>query len=235
MTKQPQRIRPSLGTSIRHDGIKQSQKSVSVFATKEEYIFDLAKKKLIELDTHHPAGDGYIYIKGVLPINEQCNPYWDWSDVIATSAVISNSMVRRYQNLPKTYKGIKTDLKPLTIESYMLHNNYGAKADENGIYHVETLRIPPSAEHLDFSSVEAKVTLFYGNNSIPLSKLPYSRNVLGINIGRLEVDCDNPYEVAKARGCGAKILKALEPKKKGVLSGFVGYIGSIVGFTGARR
>lgn len=242
MTKQPQRkrISPILDDEIRRSECKTPQSSAPVFNTKEEYIIYLAEKHLIELDTRHSEKDGYLRINGVLPIDEQCNPYWDWSDVIATSATISKGAVRRYQHLPKTYKGItisKEDknLKPLTIESYMLHNKFGVQRDENGFYHVDTLRIPSTLQNLDFSSIKAKVTLFFGDNSMPLSKLPYSELILGMSIGRLELDCDNPYEVAKEKGCGAKILKALEPKKKGILSGFAGYIGSIVGFTGARR
>ena len=239
MTNQHQRICPNLDNNeLRHS--KSNRKPVSVFATKEEYIADLAEKHKIELDTHHP-NDGYLYVKGVLVIDESCNPYWDWSDVVATSAVVKkdkdnkSDMVKRYHHLPKTYKGIKTDLKPMTIESYMLHNNYGAKADKDGIYNIKTLRIPPHTEHLDYSCIKAEITLFFSDNSIALSKLPYSQNLFGISIGRLDIDCDNPYEVAKEKGCGYKILKALEPKKKNIFTGFAGYIGSIVGFGDARR
>lgn len=240
MTKQPQRKCPNLDDEIRRSECKTPQSSAPVFNTKEDYIIYLAEKRLIELDTRHSEKDGYLRINGVLPIDEHCNPYWDWSDVIATSATISNGAVRRYQHLPKTYKGItisKEDknLKPLTIESYMLHNKFGEQRGEDGFYHVDTLRIPPTLQNLDFSSVKAEVTLFFGDNSIALSKLPYSQNLFGISIGRLDIDCDNPYEVAKEKGCGHKILKALEPKKKNIFTGFAGYIGSIVGFGDARR
>ena len=202
-----------------------SHNNDSIFETKEEFIAHLIRSGEIAKDTHHYQNDGFIYLQGSLKIDKRVKAGLNWNDVIVTSSVVENGQISRYQYLPLTRKGVKTELKPATLEEYMNHNNYGA-ATAIGGWSVKILRIPEAAVHIDFSKVRAQTTLFYGQ-SIALSKLPYSQNTLGLNPYSLGIDCPNPYEVAKEKGCGKEILDVLKPKKNIFsffpLSGFIGF------------
>ena len=181
----------------------------SVFETKEEFISHLIKTKEIRKDLRH-YHDNMIHLRGTLKVDSRVKKGLNWNDVVVTSAIVEKGMISRYQYLPKTSKGVKTSLTIPNLELYMQHNNFGAERTDN-CYHVEVLRIPEQASHLDFSSVSAKLTLFYGAR-MALSKLPKSKGILGLSMKNLEVDCPDAYHVAKSKGCGAEILRVLKPR-----------------------
>ncbi len=180
-----------------------------VFDTKEEYIAHLIKIKEIKKDTRRHS-DGLIHLKGTLKIDGRVKKGLNWNDVVSTTAIVEKGMISRYQYLPRTYKGIKTSLSIPSLELYMFHNNFSAICT-NKHYEVDLFRISEQASHLDFSSVSANLTLFYGQR-IALSRLPKAKNILGLSSKHLEVDCPDAYHVAKEKGCGADILNILRPK-----------------------
>ncbi len=193
-------------------GVKNNSQTNSIsciFDTKEEYITHLIRQKEINKDPRH-YNDGMIHLLGTLKINQRVKKGLNWNDVVVTSAIVDKGMISRYQYLPKTKKGVKTFLNIPNLELYMLHNNFDTVCSKDG-YSLDILRIPSEASHLDFSSVRAKLTLFYGQR-IALSKLPQSGNILGLNPSYLEVDCPDAYRVAKIKGCGAEILNILKPR-----------------------
>ena len=118
-------------------------------------------------------------------------------------------MISRYQYLPRTIKGVKTSLNIPSLSLYMFHNNFNAICSGDH-YKVDLFRIPEHASHLDFSSVSANLTLFYGQR-IALSRLPKAKNVLGLSPRHLEVDCPDAYHIAKEKGCSPDILNILRP------------------------
>ena len=181
----------------------------SVFETKEEFISHLIKTKEIRKDLRH-YHDNMIHLRGTLKVDARVKKGLNWNDVVVTSAIVDKGMISRYQYLPKTSKGVKTSLTIPSLELYMQHNNVDAECTNN-CYHVEVLRIPEQASHLDFSSVSAQLTLFYGAR-IPLSKLPKSKGILGLSMKNLEIDCPDAYHVAKTKGCGTEILRVLKPR-----------------------
>ncbi len=198
-------------TPVNH-GVKDKEQTTSlscVFDTKEEYITHLIRQKEIKKDSRH-HNDGMIYLIGTLKIDNRVKKGLNWSDVVATSAIVEKGMISRYQYLPKTRKGIKTSLGIPNLELYMLHNNFDTIC-KNGHYHLDTLRISNEASHLDFSSVSTKLTLFYGQR-MALSRLPKSGNIFGLSPANLEIDCPDAYHVAKEKGCGSEILNILKPR-----------------------
>ena len=198
-------------TPVNH-GVKDKEQATSiscVFDTKEEYITHLIRQKEIKKDSRH-HNDGMIYLIGTLKIDNRVKKGLNWSDVVATSAIVEKGMISRYQYLPKTRKGIKTTLSIPNLELYMLHNNFDTIC-KNGHYHLDTLRISNEASHLDFSSVSTKLTLFYGQR-MALSRLPKSGNIFGLSPANLEIDCPNAYHIAKEKGCGSEILNILKPR-----------------------
>ena len=182
-----------------------------VFDTKEEFIAHLIKTKEIKKDTRKYQDD-MIHLIGTLKVDSRVKKGLNWNDVVATSAVVDKGMISKYQYLPKTIKGVRTSLGIPNLELYMLHNNYHAYHSDH-CYTVDLFRIPEHASHLDFSSVSANLTLFYGKR-IALSRLPKSKGILGINPQRLEVDCPNAYYIAKEKGCGTDILDILRPRNR---------------------
>ncbi len=192
-----------------------------VFDTKEEYITHLIQTKEIKKDPRHYQ-DGAIHLLGTLKIDGRVKKGLNWNDVVATSAIVEKGMISRYQYLPRTHKGIKTNLNIPSLELYMLHNNFSAICTK-GHYEVDLFRISEQASHLDFSSVRANLTLFYGQK-IALSRLPQAKNVLGLNLSRLEIDCPDAYHVAKSKGCGVEVLNWLKPKNY-LISSFCRLIG----------
>ena len=184
-------------------------KTSSVFETKEEFISHLIKIKEIQKDPRH-YHDNMIHLRGTLKVDERVKKGLNWNDVAVTSAIVEKGMISRYQYLPKTSKGVKTNLTIPNLELYMKHNNFNAVCTDNS-YEVEVLRIPEQASHLDFSSVSTQLTLFYGAR-ISLSRLPKSRGILGLSIKNLEIDCPDAYHIAKSKGCGTEILRILKPQ-----------------------
>lgn len=187
----------------------EDKNSIScVFDTKEEYIAHLIKTKEIKKD---PAkyNDDKIHLIGVLKVDNRVKKGLNWNDVVVTTAIVDKGMISRYQYLPLTTKGVKTTLNIPSLELYMLHNNFSAICSNNG-YKIDMFRIPEHASHLDFSSVSANLTLFYGQR-IALSRLPKAKNILGLSLKHLEIDCQNPYLIAKEKGCGTDILNILRP------------------------
>ena len=181
----------------------------SVFETKEEFISHLIEIHEIKKDLRHYS-DNMIHLRGTLKVDARVKKGLNWNDVVVTSAIVEKGMITRYQYLPKTSKGVKTNLPIPSLELYMRHNNFEAECTDN-CYHVNVLRIPEQASQLNFSSVSAKLTLFYGSR-IALSKLPKSKGILGLSMKNLEVDCSDAYRVAKTKGCGAEILRLLKPR-----------------------
>lgn len=179
------------------------------FPTIWEYISYLIKTNEIKKDTQR-YDDDLIHLCGTLKIDSRVKKGLNWSDVVVNSAIVEDGMISSYQYLPMTSKGVKTALEIPSLELYMKHNNYNAVYTGNR-YHVETLRISEQASNLDFSSVSANLTLFYGKN-IALSHLPQSKTLLGLSSKGLKIDCPNPYEKAIESGCGEEILKELKPK-----------------------
>ena len=177
-----------------------------VFDTKEEYISHLIKTKEIKKDPSRYT-DGLIHLIGTLKIDNRVKKGLNWNDVVATTAVVDKGMISRYQYLPRTFKGIKTQLDIPSLDLYMFHNNFDAICCDDH-YTVDLLRIPAHASHLDFSSVSSKLTLFYGHR-IALSRLPKANSILGLSPKHLEVDCSDAYHIAKDKGCGADILDVL--------------------------
>lgn len=190
-------------------GVLNTQSETCVFDTKEEFISYLIKTKEIRKDIRRYSDD-MIHLSGTLKIDKRVKKGLNWNDVVATSAIVEKGMISRYQYLPRTDKGIKTELTVPSLELYMLHNNFSA-ISSNKTYKVDLFRIPANASHLDFSSVSAKLTLFYGQR-IALSHLPQSENILGLNTKHLEIDCPDAYNIAKEKGCGNDILKVLRPR-----------------------
>ena len=180
-----------------------------VFDTKEEYISHLIKTKEIKKDPSRYT-DGLIHLIGTLKIDNRVKKGLNWNDVVATTAVVDKGMISRYQYLPRTFKGIKTQLDVPSLDLYMFHNNFDAICCDDH-YTVDLLRIPAHASHLDFSSVSSKLTLFYGHR-IALSRLPKANSILGLSPKHLEVDCSDAYHIAKDKGCGADILDVLRPQ-----------------------
>lgn len=187
----------------------QNSEISCVFDTKEEYITHLIKIKEIKKDPRRYT-DGLIHLIGTLKIDERVKKGLNWNDVVATSAIVENGMISRYQYLPRTHKGIKTSLDIPNLELYMFHNNFNAICT-NDTYKVDLFRISEQASHLNFSSVSANLTLFYGQR-IALSRLPKAKNILGLSPKHLEVDCPDAYHIAKEKGCGADILNILRPQ-----------------------
>lgn len=223
-----QQIQPAISGISDKIEIEHRHTDEQVFETKEEFITMLIRKGEIKKDTHH-YNDGCIHLLGVLKINKRVKKYLSWNDVVVTSAVVETGMVSKYQHLPKTYKGVTTTLRAPDVDTYMQHNNYGAEYRDNKWY-VDVLRIPESASHLNFSNVNANMTLFYGHQ-ISLSNLPYSKNILGLAPYSLGIDCSNAYKTAQQKGCGKEILKTLPVANP--FAGFIDSIGSIFG--SARR
>ena len=222
------RIQPAISGTASKNEIKRSHYSADTFETKEEFIAHLIKIGEIKKSARSDSTDGLIYLQGCLKIDKRVKPFLSWNDVVTTSAVVEPGMVSRYQYLPKTYKGVTTTLTAPDLKSYMEHNNYGAEYKDNKWY-VSTLRIPESATHLDFSSVNTDLTLFYGHQ-ISLSSLPYSKSILGLSPYSLGIDCPNPRKVAQQKGCGNEILKTLPPSNM-----FTDIMGSISSFFGSAR
>ena len=187
---------------------KNDNLSSFVFDTKEEYITHLIKTKEIKKDPSRYT-DGLIHLIGTLKIDNRVKKGLNWNDVVVTNAIVEKGMISRYQYLPRTFKGIKTQLDIPSLDLYMFHNNFDAICSNNQ-YKVDLLRIPAHASHLDFSSVSSKLTLFYGQR-IALSRLPKANNILGLSPKHLEVDCSNAYNIAKDKGCGSDILEVLRP------------------------
>lgn len=202
-------------------GVLQNNSTSCVFDTKEEFIAHLIRNNEIKKDTRR-YHDGLIHLSGTLKIDGRVKKGLNWNDVVATSAIVAPEMISRYQYLPRTHKGIKTTLKIPSLELYMLHNNFSAIC-KNGGYIVDQFRIPEHASHLDFSSVSAKLTLFYGQR-IALSHLPKAKAVLGLASRHLEIDCPDAYHVAKEKGCGNDILNVLRPQ-----SFFTVYVSKLFG------
>ena len=198
-------------TPVNHgvENIETTNTLSCVFDTKEEYITHLIRQKEINKDPRQ-YNDEMIHLIGTLKIDNRVKKGLNWSDVVATSAIVAKGMISRYQYLPKTQKGVKTSLGIPNLELYMLHNNFDTIC-KNGHYHLDTLRISSEASHLDFSSVSAKLTLFYGER-IALSKLPKSKNIFGLSPSHLEIDCPDAYHVAKEKGCGSEVLNILKPR-----------------------
>lgn len=192
-----------------YSGVQYPKTNSCVFDTKEEFIAYLIRNNEIKKDTSR-YNDDMIHLSGTLKIDDRVKKGLNWNDVVATSAIVEDGMISRYQYLPRTHKGIKTALDIPSLELYMLHNNFSAICTNN-TYAVDLFRIPANAGHLDFSSVSANLTLFYGQR-IALSKLPKSKGVLGLSPASLEVDCPNAYRVAKEKGCGTDILNVLRPQ-----------------------
>ena len=188
---------------------KNDNFSSFVFDTKEEFISHLIKTKEIKKDPSRYT-DGLIHLIGTLKIDNRVKKGLNWNDVVVTTAIVEKGMVSRYQYLPRTFKGIKTQLDIPSLDLYMFHNNFDAIC-HNEHYIVDLLRIPAHASHLDFSSVSSKLTLFYGHR-IALSKLPKAENILGLSPKHLEVDCPDAYYIAKTKGCGSDILEVLRPQ-----------------------
>lgn len=218
-----ERIRPAI--SGRSKEIKKSQSDICDFETKEEFIAHLISIGEVKKSTRPGNSDGCIYLEGCLKIDKRVKRLLAWDDVVVTSAVVEDDMVAHYEYLPKTYKGVTTSLEVKDLKTYMEHNNYGAEFKENRWY-VNTLRIPETASHLDFSSVSADLTLFYGHQ-ISLSNLPYSKNILGLAPYCLGIDCPNARKVAQQKGCGKEILKTLPAAN--LFAGFIDNLGSIFG------
>ncbi len=192
-----------------------------VFETKEEYITHLIRNHQIQKNGSYHK-DGCIHLKGVLKIDSRVKKGLDWSDIVATNAIVEDGVISKYKYLPKTVKGVKTTLPIPSLDLYILHNNYGCtKSDKH--YCLDTLRISEQASLLDFSSVRAKLTLFYGRK-IGLSKLPQSEVILGLGVSHLEIDCKDAYHVAKQKGCGKEVLDFLRPR-----SPIVTYISRFIG------
>lgn len=189
--------------------IKNDNSKSFVFDTKEEFITHLIKTKEIKKDPSR-YNDGLIHLIGTLKIDNRVKKGLNWNDVVATTAIVENGMISRYQYLPRTFKGIKTQLDIPNLDLYMFHNNFDAICN-NKYYNVDLLRIPAHASHLDFSSVSTKLTLFYGHR-IALSRLPKANNILGLSPKHLEVDCSDAYHIAKSKGCGSDILEVLRPQ-----------------------
>ena len=168
------------------DNTKIENLSSFVFDTKEEYISHLIKTKEIKKDPSR-YNDGLIHLIGTLKIDNRVKKGLNWNDVVATTAIVEKGMISRYQYLPRTFKGIKTQLDIPSLDLYMFHNNFDAICSDNH-YAVDLLRIPAHASHLDFSSVSSKLTLFYGQR-IALSRLPKANIILGLSPRHLEVDC----------------------------------------------
>ena len=201
----------TIKTPVCH-GVEDNSQAFSiscVFDTKEEYITHLIRTKEIEKDPRR-YNDGMIHLRGVLKIDQRVRKGLNWNDVVATSAIVEPGMINRYQYLPKTMKGVKTCLGIPSLELYMLHNNFDTACPGGG-YAADILRIPEQASHLDFSSVRAKLTLFYGKR-IALSRLPKSDSIMGLSPRHLEIDCPDAYHVARQKGCGAEILNVLKPR-----------------------
>lgn len=225
-----QRIKPAISGITKQNEVVKPQSSMHAFETKEEFIAHLIRTGEIQKDPHHPCNDGFIYLKGVLKIDKRVKRFLSWKDVIVTSAVVDSGMISKYQYLPKTYKGVTTNLKAPDLKSYMEHNNYGAKHTEDKWIIDDIFRISDDASHLDFSSVEVtNVTLFYGHQ-IQLSKLPYSKSILGLSPYSLGIDCPNPRKIAQQKGCGPEILKTLPPSNM-----FTDILGSFGSFFGSAR
>ncbi len=189
-------------------GIDNHSSTSCVFDTKEEYITHLIKTKEIKKDPHR-YNDGLIHLIGTLKVDNRVKKGLNWNDVVATSAIVEKGMISRYQYLPRTIKGVKTSLNIPSLSLYMFHNNFNAICSGDH-YKVDLFRIPEHASHLDFSSVSANLTLFYGQR-IALSRLPKAKNVLGLSPRHLEVDCPDAYHIAKEKGCSPDILKILRP------------------------
>lgn len=225
-----QRIQPAISGLAKQNEIIHAQSGAHTFETKEEFIAHLIRIGEIQKDTRHHEDDGCIYLQGILRIDRRVKPFLNWNDVIVTAAVVEEGMVSRYQYLPRAYQGIQTEMKAPSLAAYMQHNNWGAEFKDDQWF-VKKLHIRKVSEHLDFSHVDvAKDTLFSGQG-ISLSRLPKThRYIVGLNPYSLEIDCDNAYEVAAAKGCGHAILKTLEStrSKKG-FGDFIGYLGSLVG------
>ena len=191
------------------DNTKTDKFTSFVFDTKEEFITHLIKTKEIKKDPSRYT-DGLIHLIGTLKIDNRVKKGLNWNDVVTTTAIVEKGMISRYQYLPRTFKGIKTQLDIPSLDLYMFHNNFDAICSDNQ-YKVDLLRIPAHASHLDFSSVSTKLTLFYGQR-IALSRLPKAGNILGLSPKHLEVDCVNAYHIAKSKGCGSDILEVLRPQ-----------------------
>lgn len=200
--------------------VSQSELSC-VFDTKEEYITHLIKTKEIRKDTRK-FNDDAIHLIGTLKIDSRVKKGLNWNDVVATSAIVDKGMVSKYQYLPRTYKGVKTTLGIPSAELYIAHNSADALKVENK-YEVNLFRISEQASTLNFSSVSANLTLFYGQR-VALSNLPQSKKILGLAPKNLEVDCPDAYHVAKTKGCGEEILKILQPHHF-LVTEFLGFIG----------
>jgi hypothetical protein len=199
------------GTSAVYEVESNKVNNVSsfVFDTKEEYISHLIKTKEIQKDPSRYS-DGLIHLIGTLKIDNRVKKGLNWNDVVTTTAIVEKGMISRYQYLPRTFKGVKTQLDIPSLDLYMFHNNFDAICCKNE-YKVDLLRIPAHASHLDFSSVSSKLTLFYGQR-IALSRLPKANNILGLSPKHLEVDCSDAYHIAKSKGCGSDILEVLRPQ-----------------------
>ena len=191
------------------DKNKQQNTPQCFFETKEEFIAHLIKNKEILKDPHRHS-DGLIHLKGTLKIDDRVKKGLNWNDVVVTSAIVDKGMISRYQYLPRTHKGIKTSLRVPSLALYMFHNNFNAICIKDK-YVVDMFRIPAHASHLNFSSVSANLTLFYGEK-IALSCLPKAKHILGLRPEHLEIDCSNPYKVAKSKGCSEEVLKFLRPQ-----------------------
>lgn len=191
------------------EGSLQNLSNSHVFETKWDYIIYLIEKGIIYRDMRR-HDDDLIHLCGTLPIDSRVKKGLNWDDVVVTSAIVEPGMVSKYQYLPKTYKGVKTTLKIPSLELYMKHNNYNAVCTDNK-YYVDLFRISEQASDLDFSSVSANLTLFYGDH-IALSHLPKSKSILGISTKNLEIDCQDSYRVAKQKGCSEEILSVLRPQ-----------------------
>ena len=191
------------------DNTKTDKFSSFVFDTKEEFITHLIKTKEIKKDPSR-YNDGLIHLIGTLKIDNRVKKGLNWNDVVSTTAIVEKGMISRYQYLPRTFKGVKTNLDIPSLALYMFHNNFDAICCDDH-YSVDLLRIPAHASHLDFSSVSSKLTLFYGHR-IALSKLPKANSILGLSPKHLEVDCSDAYHIAKTKGCGADILDVLRPQ-----------------------
>lgn len=180
-----------------------------VFDTKEEFIAHLIRTSEIQKDPRR-YNDGLIHLCGTLKIDRRVKKGLNWNDVVATSAIVERGQISRYQYLPLTVKGVKTALAVPDLKLYMRHNNYNAVYSK-GRYKVDLLRISEQASHLDFSSVSAKLTLFYGQK-IALSKLPRAENIFGLSPSGLDVDCTDAYRIARQKGCGTEVLNELRPR-----------------------
>ena len=224
-----QQIQPAVSGLKKINEVRKPQKNSCTFDTKEEFIAHLIRIGEIQKSPHHLPNDGFICLQGVLKIDHRVKSGLNWSDVITTSAIVADGQISNYKYLPLTTKGITTNLKAPDLAQYMLHNNYGATCKNNQWY-VNTLRIPESASHLDFSPVHARQTLFYGRQ-INLSQLPYSRMIFGLSPQYLGIDCPNARQIARNKGCGKDILKIMP--SSGAWSGVIDVFSGI--FAAARR